>query len=93
MKRKRLLRKILKIIFWLSFMPYLFLIGYSLYFALFGYDSYTWIMHQYIETLYGWDAFREVFIWTAFGLCFLPVLPICFFYQVAFGIIHNRFKL
>ena len=56
--------KVIRIIFCLSFAPYLFLIGYSIYHAIFGYDVYTWILPQYVRIIYGWDAFFEGF----FGL-------------------------
>lgn len=77
-------KKLLKIVLWLSFIPYLFLIIYSLYYAIFGYDVYTMILPQYVRTTYGWDAFFEVFVWTALILCFIPVLPICFLYQIIY---------
>lgn len=80
--------KMFIIIFWLSFTPFLFLLGDSLYHAIFGYDVYTMILPQYVKTMYGWDAFLEVFIWTALELCFIPVLPICFLYQVIYVSIY-----
>ena len=80
--------KVIRIIFWLSFAPYLFLMGYSIYHAIFGYDVYTLILPQYVRTIYGWDAFFEVFVWTAIGLCFVPVLPICLLYQFIYFIFY-----
>lgn len=80
-------RKILSIILWLSFVPYLFLVGYSLYHAIFGYDVYTMILPQYVRTIYGWEAFLEVFVWTGLALLFIPVIPICFLYQIIYLII------
>lgn len=79
-------KKLGRIILWLSFIPYLFLIGYSTYHAIFGYDVYTLILPQYVRTIYGWDAFLEVFVWTAVVLCFIPVIPICLLYQVIYFI-------
>lgn len=73
--------KILRIILWLTFIPYLFLFVYSLYYAIAGYDVYTMILPQYVRTIYGWDAFLEVFVWTGLALCLIPILPICFLYQ------------
>jgi len=70
----------------LSFIPTLFLIVYSLYHAIFGYDVYTWILPVYVRTIYGWDAFSEVFVSTALVMCFIPILPICFIYQVIYFI-------
>ena len=80
-------RKVLKIIFWLSFAPYLFLIVYSIYHAIFGYDMYTLIFREYIRTIYGWEAFLNVFVWNAFILCVYPVLPVCLLYQVIYFIV------
>ncbi len=79
-------KKILRIVLCLSFIPYLFLIVYSLYHAIYGYDLNTWILPQYIRTIYGWDAFSEVFIWTALVLCVVPILPICLLYQIIYFI-------
>lgn len=79
-------KKILRIVLWLSFVPYLFLIVYSLYHAIFGYDVYTMILPQYLRTIYGWDAFWEVFVWTALALCFIPIIPICLLYQIIYFI-------
>lgn len=88
MNNKKVLTKVTKIILFLSFIPFLFLIGYSLYHSIFGYDVYTMILPQYLRTIYGMDAFQEVFLWTALALCFIPVLPICFLYQIIYLIIH-----
>ena len=77
-------KKLLKIVLWLSFVPYLFLIGYSLYKAIFGHNVYTLILPQYLRTTYGWEAFLEVFVWNGIALCVIPVLPICFLYQIIY---------
>ncbi|MDF2513371.1 MAG: hypothetical protein K0S04_3237 [Herbinix sp.] len=79
--------KVFRIIFWLSFAPLLFLICYSAYHAIFGYDVYTLILPQYVKTIFGWDAFYRVFVWTAIALTFIPILPICLLYQVIYGIV------
>jgi hypothetical protein len=79
-------RKILRIVLWLSFTPYIFLVVYSLYHAIFGYDVYTWVLSQYLRTVYGWDAFSEVFLWTSLSLCVIPIIPICFLYQIIYFI-------
>ncbi len=81
-------KKIPQIIFWLSFMPYLLLLGYSIYHAIFGYDVYTMILSQYVETLYGWDAFLRVLLWTGFAMCIIPVLPVCLLYQILYLFIY-----
>ena len=79
-------RKILKIVLLLSFTPYIILIVYSLYHAIFGYDVYTLILPQYLRTVYGWDAFSEVFLWTALSLSVIPIIPVCFLYQIIYFI-------
>jgi len=81
-------RKLLRIVLWLSFTPYLVLVVYSLYHAIFGYDVYTWILPQYLRTIYGWDAFLEVFLWTGLSLCLILIIPICFLYQIIYLIIY-----
>jgi hypothetical protein len=90
MNKKKGFAKILRIILYLSFASYLFLIGYSLYQAIFGYDVYTWILPQYVRTIYGWGAFLEVLTWTAIQMCFIPVLPICFLFQVGYFFIGRK---
>ncbi len=80
--------KMIRILFWLSFAPYVFLLCYSTYHAIFGYPVYSFIMHHYVETIYGWDAFLMVFIWTGIALCFIPVLPICLLYQIIYLFIY-----
>jgi hypothetical protein len=79
-------RRILRIVLWLSFTPYIFLIIYSLYHAIFGYDVYTWILPQYLRTIYGWDAFLEVFLLMGLSLFVIPIIPICFLYQIMYFI-------
>jgi hypothetical protein len=79
-------RKILRIVLALSFTPYIFLIVYSLYYAIFGYDVYTLILPQYLRTVYGWDAFSEVFLWTGLSLSAIPIIPVCFLYQTIYFI-------
>ncbi len=84
MSRKK---KFLRILFWLSFVPYLLLVGYSAYFAIVGYDVYTLILPQYLRTIYGWDAFCRVFVWTGIAFCIIPILPICLLYQLIYFMI------
>ncbi len=81
-------KKVLRIVLVISLAPYLFLVGYSLYYAIFGYDLYTMILPEYIRTIYGWEAFSHVFIWTGIVLCFIPVLPICLLYQIIYLFVY-----
>ena len=75
--------KVLKILFFISFLPFIFLLAKSTYHAIFGYDEFTWVGY-YVGTIYGFEAFLEVFVWTGLALCFIPVLPICFVYQLIY---------
>lgn len=78
------MKKIPFIIFLISFIPYVVLLGYGLYSAIFGYGVYTWILPAYVETLYGLDAFLEAVTVLGLTLLFVPLLPICLLYQVIF---------
>lgn len=76
--------KISRIIFIISFVPYIILILISLYYAIFGYDVYTWILPVYKGTIYGFDAFRETLLWNLIILCYIPILPILLIYQLIY---------
>lgn len=78
------MKKALLIILIISFIPYVLLLGYGLYSAIFGYDVYTWILPMYVETLYGPDAFLEAVTILGLRMLFIPILPICLLYQIAF---------
>ena len=84
MKNKK---RISKIIFILSFLPYIVLILISLYYAIFGHDVYAFL-GGYIRTDYGMTAFLDTLIWNVLSLCFIPVLPVIATYQIIFIIIH-----
>ena len=83
---------ITKIIFILSFLPYIILVVISLYHAIFGHDIYAFL-GGYIRTDYGVEAFLDTLVWNALGLCFIPVLPIVAIYQIIFIIIKMKNKL
>lgn len=88
--RKR--SNITKILFILSFLPYIILILISLYHAIFGNDIYAFL-GGYIRTDYGMKAFLDTFVWNVLSLCFIPVLPIVAIYQIIFIIIKIKNKL
>ena len=67
-------KKIFKVLFFISFLPYIILILISIYHAILGYDIYTWINHQYIETIYGIDALTETLFWN--GITFSIIVLI-----------------
>jgi len=79
--------KIKKIILYITFTPYVYILLISIYHAIFGYDVYTLILPTYVETIYGLEAFKEVFILNLLGLTFIPIIPICLIYQLVYLII------
>ena len=79
--------KLKKIILFITFIPYLYILSLSIYHAIFGYDVYTLILPVYVKTIYGIEAFREVFIINLLGLTFIPIIPICLIYQIVYLII------
>lgn len=81
-------RKIYKIIFIISFLPYIVLLLISLYYAIFGYNIYTLILPTYVKTIYGIEAFVEALFWNSLGLFFIPILPICIIYQLIYFITY-----
>lgn len=88
-------KKIFGVIFKLSFIPYVILVLISIYYAIAGYDVYTWILPEYVRTIYGLEAFAETLSLNVFSLCFvLPILPVIIIYQLVYitiGVI-NRIK-
>ncbi|GAE90177.1 hypothetical protein [Acetivibrio straminisolvens] len=81
-------QKILKIGLITSFLPYAYLLLKALYHTIWGYDVYTWIKPYYVKTVYGLEAFLEVLVWDSIILCIVPVLPLCFLYQLIYLIAY-----
>lgn len=77
-------KKIFKTILIISLLPYILIMIHALYCSIFGYDVYTWILPTYVRTIYGMEAFLEILVWDALACTFIPVLPICFIYQVVY---------
>lgn len=76
-----------KIIFMLSFTPYIILLAISLYYAIFGHEVYAFL-GGHIRTDYGITAFLDTLTWNALRLCYIPILPIIATYQIIYIIIH-----
>ena len=72
------------VIFFLSFLPYIFLI----YSAIFGIGTGFFGFYGFYGTLYGLKAV----IYSGTMLILIPVLPVCFLYQVLFGVIYLRVR-
>ncbi len=85
------MKRIFSVIFIISFIPYIILIGYGIYSAIFGYDVYTWILPTYVGTLYGLDAFLEAVTVLGLSLFFIPIIPICAIYEIIYLILKAIF--
>ena len=82
--------KTFKMIFLISFVPYIILILISTYHAIFGYNVYTWIKPQYIETIYGIEAFVETLMWNGIKFSVIPMLPIILIFQIIYILIYLK---
>jgi len=85
------MKKFLFILFIISFIPYIVLLGYGIYSAIFGYDVYTLILPTYVETLYGLDAFLEAITVLGLTLIFIPIIPVCIIYELLYSVIKLFF--
>ena len=85
-------KKIFKIIFWLSFLPYIILFLLSTYHAFYGYDVYTWIKPEYVRTIYGIDAFAETLVWNMIKFSVIPILPIVLIFQIIYIVLCLKNK-
>ncbi|MDO5156433.1 MAG: hypothetical protein Q4D51_10765 [Eubacteriales bacterium] len=74
--------KATKIIFRLSFLPYILLFLYACYSAVAGFE--------FFGTSYGIDAFTAALFLGAIVLCIIPVIPICIIYDIIYLILRNR---
>ena len=83
---------IAKIILYISFIPYVYILLTSISAFFYGYDTYIWIKPTYIETLYGIEAFRTVFFWNILVFSVILILPICIIYQMIYLIMYIRQK-
>ena len=76
--------KIFKVLFIISFLPYVVLILISIYYSIFGYNSGLMFSSPII---YGIEAFGQSLFWNSLTLCFIPILPIVLIYQIVYVII------
>lgn len=84
-------KKISKIILILSFAPYVFCLGYGIYSMFNGFGA-----GLLFSKSYGFDAFMGSTILMTIFLCYYPVIPICFIYQLVYltvFIIKNRHNI
>lgn len=85
-------KKIFKIVFLISFSPYILLILLAMHSAIYGYDIYTWFGNQYIRTIYGVEAFKEIVIWVGLSMCAIPVLPTALIIQIIYIVLYIKNK-
>lgn len=86
MKAKIIARKILFVLFLLCFLPYVFVLAVSTYYAIAGYEVRAFLSGELIKTLYGAQAFAELAIFLLAILWYFAIIPICLAYQVIYVI-------
>ena len=73
------------VIFFISYIPFIAMIEYGVHGIMAGLFGGPYI--------YGFEAVANCFLW----LCFIPVYPVCFVYQLFFGVLyirkHKRLKI
>ncbi|NLK23665.1 MAG: hypothetical protein GX309_06715 [Clostridiales bacterium] len=73
-----------KIVFFISFIPYIWILLRALYYSIFGYKKFTWVLSYYVGTDYGIEAFKNSIILDGFALCICGIIPICVIYQIVY---------
>lgn len=77
--------KATKIILILSFIPYIFLLFYSIYSSICGFTFFY-------QTSYGFEGFSDSIVIMGFLLCvYYPIIPVCLLYQIIY-LIFNLIK-
>ena len=71
-------KKTCKLLFRLSFLPFLLFIVYCFISMFTGADAGFFVSH----TVYGSAAFITSFVWVGLALCMIPVFPLIVFYQL-----------
>ena len=69
-------KKAPKVLFYLSFLSWAFVLLYGVYGAVFGVSFFS--------MCYGWDGFFVGIMSGGLMLCIVPVLPVCLVYEVAY---------
>lgn len=69
-------KKAPKVLFYLSFLSWAFVLLYGVYGAVFGLSFFT--------MCYGWDGFLVGVMGGGLMLCIVPVLPVCLVYEIAY---------
>lgn len=77
------LRFLGRLVLCVSFLPYIVGVIIGMVYAFVGYDIMT-VTGVYVRTIYGFDALREVITLYGLGLTFIPIIPVCFIYQLVY---------
>lgn len=72
-----------RLVLCVSFLPYIVGVIIGIVYAFVGYDITT-ITGVYVRTIYGFDALREAITMYGLGLVFIPIIPVCFIYQLIY---------
>lgn len=72
-----------RLVLCVSFLPYIVGVIIGMVYAFVGYDIMT-VTGVYVRTIYGFDALREVITLYGLGLTFIPIIPVCFIYQLVY---------
>lgn len=84
----------LKIIFLISFVPYILLLIPACYNAVFGYYDAPLLPGGASQTYYGFEAVKYTIFWYGFIFSIIiPVFPICVVYQIIYLIITINKKI
>ena len=84
--------KIFKVLFLISFLPYIILILLAIHSAIYGHNIYTWFGNQYIRTIYGIEAFKEIIILGGLSMCAIPILPISLIIEIIYVVRYVKNK-
>lgn len=78
-------KNVYKIVFILSFIPYIIMILFSLYFAIYGEEIYTFMRQEYIRTDYRIPVFiKSMSMLIYIGTFKVPIVPILIVYQIVY---------
>ena len=86
--------KILKSLFWVSFMPAIVIISISIYYSFEGHTYYDWFEPDKVAYVaYGLEEFmNSIFYYGGYLTLCVPILPICICYQIYYIIYSKKSK-
>ncbi len=81
-------RKVSFAVFLLCFLPYVFIIGVSTYYAIAGYEVRAFLSGELVKTLYGMQAFAESATFLIAVFWYFAIIPMCLAYQVIYLLVR-----